>query len=132
MSTILLGFGVCLETRDPKIVKIAIKGIKGVVLWQVEVFTLSTRVWRSAYSSNVPSKFVIGGEHVVVDGVVYLHVNGDVSDRADGEGGYGNLIVSFDQTSEEFGEVRLPDRLANTRCWFFKILGFSFCYQKLI
>ncbi|MFS8028972.1 putative F-box domain-containing protein [Helianthus anomalus] len=117
MSAIFLGFGVCVGTRDPKIVKIRIKRKEGVVLWQVEVFTLSTRVWRSAHSSNLPSKFVrFGGEQMVVDLVVYWHVNGDVRDRADGEGGYGNLIVSFDLTSEEFGEVKLPDRLANTPC----------------
>ncbi|KAJ0495133.1 putative F-box domain-containing protein [Helianthus annuus] len=116
ISAYFLGFGVCQKTRDLKIFKITIEGMEGVVPWQVEVFTLSTRVWRSAYSSNVPSKFVIGGEQVVVDGVVYWRVNGDVSDRADGEGGYGNFIVSFDLTSEEFGELKLPDRLANTRC----------------
>ncbi|KAJ0864282.1 putative F-box domain-containing protein [Helianthus annuus] len=110
MSAIFLGFGVCVGTRDPKIVKIRIEGKEGVVPWQVEVFTLSTRVWRSAYSSNLPSKFVrFGGEQMVVDGVVYWQVNGDVRDRAGGEGGYGNLIVSFDLTSEEFGEVKLPD-----------------------
>uniref|UniRef100_A0A251T481 Putative F-box domain-containing protein n=1 Tax=Helianthus annuus TaxID=4232 RepID=A0A251T481_HELAN len=116
ISAYFLGFGVCQKTRDLKIFKITIEGMEGVVPWQVEVFTLSTRVWRSAYSSNVQSKFVIGGEQVVVDGVVYWRVNGDVSDRADGEGGYGNFIVSFDLTSEEFGELKLPDRLANTRC----------------
>ncbi|KAJ0490811.1 putative F-box domain-containing protein [Helianthus annuus] len=117
MSAIFLGFGVCVGTRDPKIVKIRIEGKEGVVPWQVEVFTLSTRVWRSAYSSNLPSKFVrFGGEQMVVDGVVYWQVNGDVRDRANGEGGYGNLIVSFDLTSEEFGEVKLPVRLANTPC----------------
>ncbi|KAJ0727010.1 putative F-box domain-containing protein [Helianthus annuus] len=108
----VLGFGVCPETIDPKVIKIRIN-TEDVIPWQVEVFTLSTRVWRSAYSSNVPSKcFWFGGEQVVVGGMVYFLV----SDRVDGRDGCGNLIVSFDLTSEEFGEVKLPDSLAYTRC----------------
>ncbi|KAJ0495130.1 putative F-box domain-containing protein [Helianthus annuus] len=108
----VLGFGVCRETRDPKIVKLR-KDMEGVIPWQVEVFTLSTRVWRSAYSSNVPSKyFWFGGEQVVVGGVVYwLAIN-----RVDAVGGCGDLIVSFDLTSEEFGEVKLPHRLDYNNC----------------
>ncbi|KAJ0864283.1 putative F-box domain-containing protein [Helianthus annuus] len=103
----VLGFGVCPETIDLKIIKIRIN-MEDVVPWQVEVFTLSTRVWRSAYSSNVPSKcFMFGGEQVVVGGVVYFLVSGRVD---------GNLIVSFDLTSEEFGEVKLPDSLVYTHC----------------
>ncbi|KAJ0679619.1 putative F-box domain-containing protein [Helianthus annuus] len=89
----VLGFGVCPETIDPKVIKIRIY-TEDVIPWQVEVFTLSTRVWRSAYSSNVPSKCFC--------------------DRVDGRDGCGNLIVSFDLTSEEFGEVKLPDCLTYT------------------
>ncbi|KAJ0727008.1 putative F-box domain-containing protein [Helianthus annuus] len=108
----VLGFGVCPETLDPKINKIRIN-TEDVVPWQVEVFTLSTRVWRSAYRNNVPSKcFWFGGNQVVVGGVAYFLV----SDRVDGRDGCGNLIVSFDLTSEELGEVKLPDSLAYTRC----------------
>ncbi|KAJ0864284.1 putative F-box domain-containing protein [Helianthus annuus] len=68
----VLGFGVCPKTIDPKIIKTRIN-TEDVIPWQVEVFTLSTRVWRSAYSDNVPSKFVRygTGEQVVVGGVVY-------------------------------------------------------------
>ncbi|MFS8028977.1 putative F-box domain, galactose oxidase/kelch, beta-propeller, F-box associated interaction [Helianthus anomalus] len=107
----VLGFGVCPESIDPKIIKIRIN-TKDVVPWQVEVFTLSTRVWRNAYSSNLPSKcFWFGGHQVVVGGVVYFLV----SDGVDGRDGCGNLIVSFDLTSEEFGEVKLPDSLTVTR-----------------
>ncbi|KAJ0864304.1 putative F-box domain-containing protein [Helianthus annuus] len=105
----VLGFGVCPETIDPKVIKIRIY-TEDVIPWQVEVFTLSTRVWRSAYSSNVPSKcFWFSGEQVVVGGVVYFLV----SDRVDGRDGCGNLIVSFDLT--KFREVKLPDSLAYTR-----------------
>ncbi|KAJ0726994.1 putative F-box associated domain, type 3 [Helianthus annuus] len=86
------------------------------VPWQVEVFTLSTGVWRSAYSGNVPSKFVrfSTGEQVVVGGVVYWLASVLASDRVDGGHGRDNLIVSFDLTSEEVGVVKLPGRLAHT------------------
>ncbi|MFS8028968.1 putative F-box associated interaction domain-containing protein [Helianthus anomalus] len=64
-------------------------------------------------SNNVPSKFVIfGEEQVVVGGVVYWLAN----DRVGAEDGHDNVIVSFDLTSEEFGEVKLPDRLAYNNC----------------
>ncbi|KAF5779542.1 putative F-box domain-containing protein [Helianthus annuus] len=115
----VLGFGVCRETKDPKIVQIKIDtdiDMEDAVPWQVEVFTLSTGVWRSAYSGNVPSKFVrfSTGEQVVVGGVVYWLASGLASDRVDGGHGCDNLIVSFDLTSEEVGEVKLPGRLAHT------------------
>ncbi|KAJ0771016.1 putative F-box domain-containing protein [Helianthus annuus] len=108
----VLGFGVCPETIDPKIIKIG-TNMKDVIPWKVEVFTLSARVWRGAYSGNLPSKSVrFSGNQVVVGGVVYFIV----SDRVDGRDGCGNLIISFDLTSEEFGEVKLPDSLTYTRC----------------
>ncbi|MFS8028975.1 putative F-box domain-containing protein [Helianthus anomalus] len=112
MYRTVLGFGVCRETRDPKIVKIKMD-TKIHKEGGVYVFTLSTRIWRSVDSSNVPSKVVIFGEkQVVVGGVVYWRA----IHRVDGGDGYVNLIVSFDLTSEEFGEVKLPDRLAHTHC----------------
>ncbi|XP_035832963.1 F-box/kelch-repeat protein At3g23880-like [Helianthus annuus] len=113
----VLGSGVCRETKDPKIVQIKIDIDMGdAVPWQVEVFTLSTGVWRSVYSGNVPSKFVrfSTGEQVVVGGVIYWLASGLASDRVDGGHGCDNLIVSFDLTSEEVGEVKLPGRLAHT------------------
>ncbi|KAJ0864300.1 putative F-box domain-containing protein [Helianthus annuus] len=92
MYRTVLGFGVCRETRDPKIVKIKMD-TKIHKEGGVYVFTLSTGIWRSVYSSNVPSKVIIfGEEQVVVGGVVYW------------------LAVP------RFGEVKLPDRLAHTHC----------------
>ncbi|MFS8028983.1 putative F-box domain-containing protein [Helianthus anomalus] len=105
----VLGFGVCRGTRDPKIVKIRID-VESLIPWKVEVFTLSARVWRSAHSDNVPSKFLrFGtGEQVVVGGVVYWLAR-DMFDRDSDK-----LLVSFDLTSEELGEVKLPDRIPPT------------------
>ncbi|MFS8028967.1 putative F-box domain-containing protein [Helianthus anomalus] len=54
MYTTVLGFGVCRETTHPKIIKIRINSdMEGLIPWQVEVFTLSARVWRSTYSRGV-------------------------------------------------------------------------------
>ncbi|KAJ0693480.1 putative F-box domain-containing protein [Helianthus annuus] len=110
-----IGFGVCCQTKDPKIVKITLVkshiDFKSVdwIPWQVEVFTLSTRTWRSPYSNNVPSKSIIYMNQVVVDGCLYWLAT-DRLDQCD------NLIISFDMTSEEFREVNLPDSLAHGYC----------------
>ncbi|MFS8015868.1 hypothetical protein Hanom_Chr15g01361791 [Helianthus anomalus] len=58
-----LGFGVCCETSDPKIVNIRYNDMWSqdnvtCIPSQVEVFTLSTGVWRSPYSSNLPRKSI--------------------------------------------------------------------------
>ncbi|KAK9071247.1 hypothetical protein SSX86_009815 [Deinandra increscens subsp. villosa] len=113
-----VGFGVCDETMDPKIVKI--KYVKSeidaesvsYIPRQVEVFTLSTGVWRRPYR-NRPRKSVQFGcqPQVVVDGFLYWLA----SEKITRDGGYSmsyTLIVSFDITTEEFREVSLPDSLA--------------------
>ncbi|KAJ0651029.1 putative F-box domain-containing protein [Helianthus annuus] len=110
-----LGFGVCRETSDPKIVKITyiyrFRNMESVtsIPQQVEVFTLSTGAWRSLNSSNLPRKSIIFGSEdgVCVDGVFYWLAT-DRSTVDDEIEAY-NMIISFDMTSEEFGEVNLPD-----------------------
>ncbi|GJY11763.1 hypothetical protein Tco_0381072 [Tanacetum coccineum] len=42
-----VGFGVCPNTSDPKLVRINTIGFPTVLNWEVEVFTLSTRVWKN-------------------------------------------------------------------------------------
>ncbi|KAJ0799263.1 putative F-box domain-containing protein [Helianthus annuus] len=119
----VLSFGVCRETNDPKIVKIThliwwgnIESASHIP-WQVEVYTLSTGAWRSL-SGNLPRKrihFDFSPEFdncysVDMGGVLYwLAVDWD---SMDGESC--NLIISFDMTSEEFGEVNLPNGLAHS------------------
>ncbi|KAJ0449762.1 putative F-box domain-containing protein [Helianthus annuus] len=117
MFNIELGFGVCRETSDPKIVKITyftyidrFRNMESVTIpQQVEVFTLSTGAWRSPNSGNLPRKSIIFGSEdgVCVDGVYYWLA----TDRStvDAQIRAYNMIISFDMTSEEFGEVNLPD-----------------------
>ncbi|XP_076916197.1 F-box protein CPR1-like [Bidens hawaiensis] len=118
MYEVLLSFGACRETNDPKIVKITqIKNRNDVesvtcIPYQVEVFTLSTGAWRSPCStSNLLRKSITLGRRQGVEGFCYWLA----TDRSvvDGELESYNLIVSFDLTSEEFTEISLPDDLVN-------------------
>ncbi|KAK1413539.1 hypothetical protein QVD17_35314 [Tagetes erecta] len=115
----VLGFGVCRETMDPKIVMIT----HGDSAWdnesvnftplEVKVFALSTGAWRRP-RCNLPSKsvkFYYRRNSVDVGGVLYWlacdTVIADCQIRSKC-----NLLVSFDITTEEFREVNLSDRLA--------------------
>ncbi|KAJ0568553.1 putative F-box associated interaction domain-containing protein [Helianthus annuus] len=120
-----LGFGVCRETTDPKIVKVThitnspdIERITSIPR-QVEVFTLSKRAWRPPYSSNLPRKSIrFFNKVVVVDGVLYWLAT-DRTPRWSNQ--WYNLIVSFDMTSEEFREVNLPDSLADSNMFIWNL-----------
>ncbi|KAJ0443376.1 putative F-box domain-containing protein [Helianthus annuus] len=117
----VVGFGVCRVTNDPKIVKIthvvSWEDIESArcIPWEVEVFTLSIGAWRRL-GGNLPRKLVrfqfntaFDCCSVVVDGVIYWFA----TDRNTMNGGSCHLIISFDITSEQFGEVNLPNRLAH-------------------
>nr|XP_043624659.1 putative F-box protein At5g50220 [Erigeron canadensis] len=78
--------------------------------WQVEIFTLSSRVWRSPLcgANNLPrTSILFTDKQVVVDGIMYWLAY----DKTAMQKTY-RLIIPFDLTSEEFGEVYLPDSLA--------------------
>ncbi|KAK1413563.1 hypothetical protein QVD17_35338 [Tagetes erecta] len=118
MYDTVIGFGVCRETTDPKIVKITClekyrrsidrESLMSSIHWQVEVFTLSTGAWRRL-CNNLPRKSIrFSCDSEVVDGVLYWLAD-------DVEPGFSicNLIMSFDLTTEEFREVNLPDSLAH-------------------
>ncbi|GKB81059.1 retrovirus-related pol polyprotein from transposon TNT 1-94 [Tanacetum coccineum] len=80
--------------------------------WEVEVYMLSTRVWKSM--SNIPPAFKTCGlmsRHICFDGFIYWLAYDSIklADRIKS-----NLIISFDLKSHEFGEVCLPDRLVHT------------------
>ncbi|XP_076894909.1 putative F-box protein At3g10240, partial [Bidens hawaiensis] len=116
----IVGFGVCRETADPKIVKIegplSLTGMEFVPCdsWQVEVFTLSTGAWRPSHGNLFRQSIYFSmWDVVVVDGVLYWlasdYAIGTMYERVQQQ----SLIVSVDMTSKEFGEVHLPDSLAH-------------------
>ncbi|GKA31671.1 putative F-box domain-containing protein [Tanacetum coccineum] len=76
-----IGFGFC---PDPMLVRINVSRSR----WEVDVFTLSSRVWKRAYDFS----------------------NEEFDDDV-------NVIVSFDLKSYKFGKLPLPDRLSLIRKW---------------
>nr|GFA89843.1 hypothetical protein [Tanacetum cinerariifolium] len=107
-----IGFGICPNTSDPKLVRINTFIGSKTVDWEVEVYTWTARVWKSV--SNIPPASIysyLESGQVYVGGFIYfgaldyIRLLGNIRS---------NLIVSFDLKSDEFGEVCLPDRLVNT------------------
>ncbi|XP_076944841.1 putative F-box protein At1g47790 [Bidens hawaiensis] len=99
-----IGIGVCPKTSDVKIVKITYDK------WQVDVFTLSSRAWRSL-SWNLPYKSLkFSYPHAIIDGVLHWRAYDSVTKKY--------MIISFNLTSEEFGQIDLPDSLADSRSVF--------------
>ncbi|XP_076882904.1 uncharacterized protein LOC143531509 [Bidens hawaiensis] len=96
-STGVVGFGVCPKSSDPKIVKITRDNS------QAEVFTLSSRTWKSVSRNLKCKSLAFSVQQVVIDGVVYWPAYDWTANK--------NRIISFDLTHEEFGEVDLSDSL---------------------
>ncbi|XP_021971980.1 putative F-box protein At1g32420 [Helianthus annuus] len=107
-----LGFGVCRQTSDPKIVKIT-----HTIRYEAQVFTLTTPgagAWgSSSISMNLPlpesMRFSSANAAVVTDdGVIHWLAFSLTPPKT-------YRIISFDLTWEEFGQVDLPDALARSR-----------------
>ncbi|GKE65088.1 F-box domain containing protein [Tanacetum coccineum] len=81
--------------------------------WEVEVFALSTRVWKTVSSIPLAFKYcyLTCEGHVSIGGFIYWH---GCDFFKLGDGIPFNTIVSFDLKSDEFGEVCLPDRLVHS------------------
>ncbi|GKA61856.1 F-box domain containing protein [Tanacetum coccineum] len=91
-----IGFGVCPHTNDPKLVKINVVQTP-IICWEVQVFTLSSRVWKTVYTGPPFKSCLLLWDHVFIDGVVYWCTRG-------------SFILSFDLKSDKFGEVSIPER----------------------
>ncbi|XP_071717872.1 F-box only protein 8-like [Rutidosis leptorrhynchoides] len=126
---IFVGFGVCPNTLDPKIVRIHIIHVEPnhhpydddlqqyvTRLWRVEVFTVSTGVWRSPLTKLPRKWFNIGlcyQTPLVINGFIYWCAYvGFVTNKT---------IVSFDLGSEEFAKVQVPSNLADKYFELFKL-----------
>ncbi|GJS81269.1 F-box domain containing protein [Tanacetum coccineum] len=95
-----IAFGVCRDTNDPKLVKINV--IKTpIIRWEVQVFTLSSHVWKTVYTGVPFKSCTLMFEHVFVDGIIYWSTRD-------------SFILSFDLKSEKLGEVCIPERLVHT------------------
>ncbi|GJR92250.1 chitin elicitor receptor kinase [Tanacetum coccineum] len=119
-----IGFGVCPNTSDPKLVRINTIGFPTVLNWEVEVFTLSAHVWKTV--SNIPPTFRtchLTFNHVFVEGFIYWRAYDNIELAP---GILSNMIISFDLKSDEFGVVYLPGRLVHTN-----VLVLSKVYESL-
>nr|GEZ67227.1 hypothetical protein [Tanacetum cinerariifolium] len=103
----VVGFGACPHTSDPKLVKISVSD-KIPRTWEVDVFTLSTRVWKIVYTGAPFKACDFSWFQVFVDGVIYFRAYDD--EIWDPESTV-NFLISFDFKSEKFGEACLPHRL---------------------
>lgn len=108
----VLGFGVCRSTNDPKVVKIVyLKDISYNYKAppEVEVYSLSTGSWRSVGSVAPPYYMVeFTWSQAFVNGAVHW-----IAYDKCVEGGFRNLVVSFDMGDEVFREIMLPNALAS-------------------
>ncbi|XP_071713272.1 putative F-box protein At1g32420 [Rutidosis leptorrhynchoides] len=112
----VVGFGVCPQTMDPMLVKITYSSSYEYntvsIPFQVEIFTLISRVWRSS-SNNLPRRsLTMTRDQVSIDRFIYW-LACDRIRKTEGVGYYlTNSILSFDMISEEFADIYLPDSLA--------------------
>ncbi|GKA61857.1 F-box domain containing protein [Tanacetum coccineum] len=95
-----IGFGVCPHTNDPKLVKINVVKTTP-ICWEVQVFTLSSRVWKTVFTGAPFKSCLLFWAHVFVDGIIYWST-------------HGSFILSFDLESDKFGEVSIPERFERT------------------
>ncbi|GJY04644.1 putative pentatricopeptide repeat-containing protein [Tanacetum coccineum] len=98
----IVGFGVCPDTNEPKLVKINVAKIPS--MWEVEVFSLSIRLCKTVYIGAPFKSCNLVCYEVLVDGVIYF--------GAWDHSKY--FVISFDLKSEKFGEVCLPETLVHT------------------
>ncbi|KAJ0903599.1 putative F-box domain-containing protein [Helianthus annuus] len=102
---IVIGFGVCPKTSDPKIVKLS-RFFDSDAEAKAEVSTLSSGAWRSVLM-NIPFKSLhFWNSQVVIDGVIHWLTYEKIT--------YKLRFYSFDLASEKFGEaVDFPYNLAD-------------------
>ncbi|XP_071705080.1 F-box protein CPR1-like [Rutidosis leptorrhynchoides] len=107
----VVGFGVCPKTSDPKLVHVTFPRYSlENETWKVEVFSLSSRFWRSRSFSKINDllcEYVeLSSDSECVDGFIYWCASIKDNDNRSW------VIISFDLTNEEFGVIYLPDTLA--------------------
>ncbi|XP_076920821.1 F-box protein At1g52495-like [Bidens hawaiensis] len=108
------GFGVFHRSSDPMLVKVSYRlftnlgDIMSCTPWEVEVYALSLRAWRSIPTINQPrNSILLGWRHVGIDEIIYWFAVDCANVNMVENIGH-NLIVSFDMASERFIEISLP------------------------
>ncbi|GKA74542.1 F-box domain containing protein [Tanacetum coccineum] len=91
----MIAFGLCPHTTDPKLVKVNVVKTTP-ICWEVQVFTLSSRIWKTVYTGAPITSCHLSQDHVYIDGIIYWRSRD-------------SFIISFDLKSEKFGKVCLPE-----------------------
>ncbi|GJX50899.1 hypothetical protein Tco_0277744 [Tanacetum coccineum] len=111
-SNVTFGFGVCPITCDPTLVKVSKVKNGDITRWPVEIYTLSSKTWKTIPCSNLSRElFIIGMSQVDIDRFIYWVARSKFV-GSDGVSLYKNLVMSFNLITKEFKEVCLPDSLA--------------------
>nr|GEW80161.1 hypothetical protein [Tanacetum cinerariifolium] len=76
--------------------------------WEVEVFSLSSRVWKRVSIDSPLKPCDLSFGQVCIDGFIYWHAFDNIIEEY---GVRANIIISYDLTSGVFAEVSLPDCL---------------------
>nr|GEX55182.1 hypothetical protein [Tanacetum cinerariifolium] len=76
--------------------------------WEVEVFSLSSRVWKRVSIDPPLKPYDLSFGQVCIDGFIYWHAFDNIIEE---HGVRANMIISYDLTSGVFAEVSLPDCL---------------------
>ncbi|XP_071705079.1 putative F-box protein At4g09190 [Rutidosis leptorrhynchoides] len=107
---LVVGFGVCSKTSDPKLVLVTPKKSLLNETWKLEVYSLSWRFWRICSFSKVSDllcgSLKLSSHSECVDGFIYW-----CASNKDDDLNPSWVIISFDLTNEEFGVIYLPDIL---------------------
>nr|GEY04282.1 hypothetical protein [Tanacetum cinerariifolium] len=82
-------------------------------MWEVEVFTLSTRFWKTVYMDAPFKSCDLSSDQVFVNGVIYFRAIDQFNVNLENEV-RPHFIISFDLRSEKFGEVRFPEGFVHT------------------
>ncbi|XP_071712737.1 F-box protein CPR1-like [Rutidosis leptorrhynchoides] len=101
----VVGFGVCPNTSDIKLVKIT----EGSTC-EVEVYSVNSGVWRSIPMDKPCKPLMFTWYQTSINGVIYWHA----FEYIQMHDGSGNIIRSFNLTSEESEDILLPDCLLST------------------
>ncbi|GKA36266.1 putative F-box domain-containing protein [Tanacetum coccineum] len=114
----VVGFRVCPQTSDPKLVKITYNTMYeeeyATIPNQVEVFSLSSGLWKPLPTGKLPRKSIVYiNPQVAINDFIYWLVYDLFS--FDWKDQCYRFIMSFDFTREEFTEVYLPQSFATPK-----------------
>ena len=105
-------FGVNPDTFDPTILRISYP-VHGQGLWEVSVFTLSSRCWKKLENQHLPRQSIRlkRSSQAVLGSFIYWVASERIFDSDGVSSQKSYMIVSFDLVNHNFSVLDIPDRL---------------------